>query len=384
LKSTSVSFRPPWYLRSGHVQTVLSAIRKPKWSLPATIRYEVPLASIGSTYVYYDAPRPESLTKEQRDAPAVLLLHGLGSSHGGTYMTSVASQLIARGRKVLRIDLPGSGPSAGLTWMPAHAGCDDSVAKILDWATTNLGITNWQATGFSLGGNILLRLLAMQDSGIPNLLQSSADSGTPSVPAWKIFSAIAVAPPVDLGACCDGMARGLNRAYANHFLRVLVGETKRRSAIWPQWAAIPMNPRPKSIREFDERFTAPIAGFDSAADYYEKCSSRQLLSRIKTPTLLLCDRHDPIVPARIFEGIENPALHMQWTRRGGHLGYLQRRIAEDESSKVPTLHNEHSMAAPKLGMSPFKPARWERWADRWIVERLMELVPTLARTQTCS
>jgi predicted alpha/beta-fold hydrolase len=311
--------------------------------------------------------------------------------------------------------------------MPAHAGCDDSVSKVLDWATGNLGISNWQATGFSLGGNILLRLLAMQDSGIQNLLQHSSNTMNPepmalatgdratesvpispeasaigsdkatltasrsqhqsqpiSYPSWKIHSAIAVAPPVDLGACCDGMARGLNRAYANHFLRVLVGETKRRSVIWPQWAAIPMSPRPKTIREFDERFTAPIAGFASAADYYERCSSRQFLCRIKTPTLLLCDRHDPIVPARIFEGIENSALHMQWTRRGGHLGYLQRRIAEDESSKVSSLHFEQPVPAPKLGMAPFKPARWERWADRWIVERLTELVPALARTQTCS
>jgi hypothetical protein len=66
------------------------------------------------------------------------------------------------------------------------------------------------------------------------------------------------------------------------------------------------------------------------------------------------------------------------------LGYLQRRIAEDESSKVQSLHKEHPVPAPKLGMAPFTPARWERWADRWIVDRLTELVPTLARTQTCS
>ena len=376
MKSSTIRFDPPWYLRSGHVQTVLSAIRKPKSSLPETTRYEVPLGKFGSTFVYYDAPRPETLTPEQRDAPAVLLLHGLGSSHGGTYMTSVATQLLARGRKVLRVDLPGSGPSTGLTWMPAHAGCDDSVSTILDWALQCLGISTWQATGFSLGGNILLRLLAMQDSGLQNHLFDHPQPTQTKYPNWKIQNAIAVAPPVDLGACCDGMTRGLNRAYANHFLRVLVGEAKRRSELWPQWAAIPLNPRPKTIRAFDKRFTAPIAGFDSDSDYYEKCSSAKVLHRITTPTLLLCDRHDPIVPAKIFANIDNPALEIHWTSRGGHLGYLQRRLANDESTRLQQIHTEPSNLAPKLSSYLPKPSRWERWADGWIVERLTELVLT--------
>ena len=375
MKSSTLAFEPPWYLRSGHVQTVLSAIRKPKWSLPATVRYEVPLPRIGSTFVYFNSPRPESMTPKQKEAPAVLLLHGLGSCHGGTYMTSVATQLLELGRKVLRVDLPGSGPSAGLTWMPAHAGCEDSVAIILDWASQNLGISNWQSVGFSLGGNILLRLLATQDSGQNDIVTASTNTDSLS-PKWKIQSAIAVAPPVDLGACCDGMSRGLNRAYANHFLRVLVGEAKRRSELWPKWSSIPITPRPKTIREFDERFTAPIAGFESAADYYEKCSSGQYLDMIRTETLLLCDRHDPIVPAKIFENIHNPALHIHWTRRGGHLGYLQRRIASDESARTHHIHPSHKIAVTKTDGACVKLSRWERWADRWIVERLTELVPT--------
>lgn len=332
---SAIAFRPPWYLRSGHVQTMLTAVYRPKLSLLGTTQYAVPLPhGVGSTYIYENSAFSSELSPEKKPSRAILLLHGLGSSHGGTYMSNVAAKLVARGERVIRVDLPGCGPSANLTWLPGHAGCSEEIWAILDWCHKHLGIDDWRAVGFSLGGNVLLRMLATR----------AEDLAHRSVP-WTITSAVAVAPPIDLGACCDGMEGSVNRWYARHFIKILMAEAKLRSTLWPQWAEIAMRPQPSSIREFDDRFTAPLAGFRDADEYYRESSSGTLLRNIVTKTTLLCDRHDPIVQASIFETATlNPRIRLEWTRRGGHLGYLYRTTD----------------------------GRYARWADDWVVERLTE------------
>jgi predicted alpha/beta-fold hydrolase len=240
--------------------------------------------------------------------------------------------LVERGERVIRVDLPGCGPSASLTWLPGHAGCSEEIWAILSWCRANLGIDDWRIVGFSLGGNILLRMLATH-------VEDLADQRVP----WTIRSALAVAPPIDLAACCLGMEGNINRWYARHFLKILMDEVQLRATMWPQWARIATQPRPTSIRQFDDRYTAPLAGFQNADEYYRESSSGPLLKNIATPTTLLCDRHDPIVQAKIFDSaILNSMVQLKWTRRGGHLGYLHRTAD----------------------------GRYSRWADDWVVEHI--------------
>ena len=330
------SFRPPWYLRSGHFQTVLTAVYRPKRTLAKTVQHVVPLpGDLGATCIYEN--RPLDSSNSLRSNRGILLLHGLGSSHNGAYMCNVAARLVARGENVIRVDLPGSGPSSSLTWLPAHAGCSEEIWAILAWCKTNLGIDDWRTVGFSLGGNIMLKMLG----------DHARDLTERRVP-WKVSAALAVAPPIDLAACCDGMQGPINRWYGRHFLKILMSDVERRSLVWPQWASIPTTPRLTSIREFDNRFTAPLAGFSSADEYYRESSSGPLLKKIATPTIILCDRNDPIVPARIFrEASSNPLIHLHWTRCGGHLGYLHRTVD----------------------------GRYVRWADDWVSEQIMGLNP---------
>lgn len=343
----TAAFRPPWYLRSGHIQTALTAVYRPKLSLSNTTSFTVPLPNdVGSTNIYENFTIGQGQTLEKRPSRAILMLHGLGSSHGGTYMSNVAAKLVARGERVIRVDLPGCGPSANLTWLPGHAGCSEEIWAILDWCHQNLGIDDWRAVGFSLGGNILLRMLATH----------ADDLAHRSVP-WKITSALAVAAPIDLAACCDGMEGKVNRWYARHFIKILMAEANLRSTMWPQWKAIAMSPRPLSIRQFDDRFTAPLAGFADADEYYCKASSGGLLRNIVTNTTLLCDRHDPIVPAKIFDTVTlNSRIRLEWTRRGGHLGYLYRTAD----------------------------GRYVRWADDWVVEHITESNPLSDPIPSCN
>lgn len=324
----SVQFKPPWYLRNGHVQTILGQfINRPKKS-PRFRRYEVPLMGGGATYLYDSQP------EETRAEYTVLLAHGLGGSHASPYMIRITDALMKAGIRVIRVDLPGSGPAAEISDRAAHAGCSHDLLMIMQWAAEHLQVQRWRVAGFSLGGNITLKLL----SELPSL--SSANS-------VQIEKALVVAPPVDLAFCCRRIEKGLNAIYNQFFLRILKRLARERSVRWTRWRDLHQanRNRLRSLRQFDNVYTAPIAGFRDASDYYERCSTFSLLELISTPTTVLIDSHDPIVPASLFDTVAiSPSIQVLRTDQGGHLGYL------------------HRTPSGKLTC----------WMDEWVVRELQE------------
>src|SRR5439155_26841643 len=92
---------------------------------------------------------------------------------------------------------------------------------------------------------------------------------------------------------------------------------------------------PRALVEFDELFTAPAAGFESAQHYYARCSAAQFLSAIRVPTLILTARDDPMVPAAIFTRLDaSPACTIHVAEGGGHLGYISRRGADPSRRRM--------------------------------------------------
>ncbi len=341
-------FRPPWYLRSGHIQTMLGPFAIPRRDLPSTRRIEVPLPRGGHTYLYETCPE---IARQRSDA--ILLIHGLGGSHSSPYLTRIAGLLADAGHRAIRVDLPGCGPSADISDMPAHAGCSPEVRGILEWGHGNLGIDRWKIAGFSLGGNITLKLLselAAEGANRPNAdsstMEFSSGGYRQSPTRLCIDRAVVVAPPIDLHECCKTLEKGLRRVYNRFFVRILRKLAAHRSSIWPRWAEIAQSDhRPvRTIRDFDNVFTSRIAGFADALDYYEKCSTWNCLDQIRIPTSILIDMHDPIVPSTMFRKAQwTDCIDVTVTKHGGHIGYLHR----DEEGK--------------LGC----------WLDRWVVQALL-------------
>jgi predicted alpha/beta-fold hydrolase len=173
---------------------------------------------------------------------------------------------------------------------------------------------------------------------------------------WKpgrvqIHRAIAVAPPIDLDASCKNVEKGINRLYANYFLRALRKQSRLRGQHWPQWQERLDQADYRSLRRFDNTVTAPLAGFKDSQEYYSAGSSIQWLNGIRAKVKILVDRHDPIVPYSLFPGANySSTTELIVTDRGGHVGYLRKGSASGGSS----------------------PRRFERWADRWIVETLTD------------
>jgi len=328
-----VIFQPPWYLRSGHLQTWITGFYRPVAALPPAITHRIEIGEYGAMLIHENSP--ESFGP---DAPCVLLLHGLGSSHAGTYMTNIAHGLLQRGCRVFRADLPGAGPSSQTTYLPPHGACYDLIRTCLNTLSRTRGIPAWRIAGVSLGGNILLKMLSR------HAIHPQAHPFE-----FQVEYALAVAPPIDLGACCKNIERGINRLYGKYFMRILKLQTRERAALWSQWKEVLRSADYRTIRRFDETVTAPLAGFPSAEAYYHFGSSMEDLPSIAVPTTILVDQHDPIVPSFLFERASYSATtRVIETQYGGHVGYLHRLSAADGNAN----------------------SRWRRWADDHIAEEL--------------
>lgn len=330
-----IDYQPPWYLRSGHLQTLITGFYRPIAPLPPAVTHKIPIGDYGAMLVHENRP-----TQEREGAPSVFLLHGLGSSHAGTYMTNIAAGLLQRGCRVFRADLPGAGPSATTTYLPPHGACYSLVRSCLNDLSQLAGIDSWRLAGVSLGGNILLKMLA----------RHAIDPNDQPL-EFHVDYAMSVAPPIDLAACCENMERGINRLYGGYFMRALKKQAHRRGELWPQWHKVLRTADYGSIRRFDETVTAPLAGFSSADDYYRAGSSIDELESITVPTTILIDAHDPIVPAYLFDQAKySPTTHLIRTRYGGHVGYLHR------------IQRSHEMSVRS----------WHRWADDRIATELAD------------
>jgi predicted alpha/beta-fold hydrolase len=224
--------------------------------------------------------------------------------------------------RVWRVDLRGSGHGMRLAWRPTHAGASDDLATVVEDACRRFPLATIHIVGFSLSGNIVLKMLG----------ESAAGAAHEQLDLGRIGSATAIAPPVDLHHCADNMDRLSRRLYTHYYLKVLDAQVQARKAHWPQWNQIPSAPAVKTIRQFDARYTAPLCGFDNTDHYYTLASAKQWLSEITTKTTLLVDRHDPIVTVQSFDqSLLNPeSTRLVLTSYGGHMGYF----GVDESGRL--------------------------------------------------
>jgi predicted alpha/beta-fold hydrolase len=183
------------------------------------------------------------------------------------------------------------------------------------------------ALGFSLGGNVLLKLLG--DAG------ESARA--------RVGAAAAVSVPFDLSAGSDELERGpMVRAYARHFLRSMVDKVLAKRELVAPLVEVEAVRGVRTMREFDHRATAPLHGFAGAAEYYAACSSAPVLERIRIPTLVLHSRDDPFLPRSAIPEAAlgaNPAITAVVLERGGHVGFVEgppwapRFWAEEEAAR---------------------------------------------------
>ena len=288
----------------GHLQTILGCyLPGVRLQTPATQQH-VRLPD-GDLIVLHENAPPQWRPGDR----AALLVHGLGGSHRSGYMVRGAAKLYSLGVRVFRMDLRGCGAGADLAKHPIHAGRSEDISAALDQVMENCPNSPVALAGYSMGANLALKFVGELGALAPACLQS----------------VMAVSPPIDLIQCSENMGRGLSRYYDQTFVRGLLRAARRRRLSHPEATHPSLSPIPKSLREFDQLFTAPLGGFRDADDYYTRASSGKVLKQIAVPTLIVAAADDPIIPVESFERADYSAsTTLLIAAGGGHLGFIGR------------------------------------------------------------
>ena len=179
------------------------------------------------------------------------------------------------------------------------------------------GIERVVVAGYSLGGNLALKL--------------AGDYG--DAPPAALRGVCAVSPVLELGACVRALERRQNFAYQWNFVRGLKARMRRKALTHPGRFPVMRLADVRTVRQFDEVFTAPQFGFDGAEDYYHRASAMRVIDRIRVPTLIITAEDDPFVPTEPFRDPSltgNPHITLRITPHGGHCGFISDSTPDDD------------------------------------------------------
>jgi predicted alpha/beta-fold hydrolase len=241
--------------------------------------------------------------------PSILGLHGLEGSSRAHYMRGIADKGFAAGFNVILLNQRNCGGTEHLAPGLYHSGLTHDADFVIRDLIAREGLPAIGVIGYSLGGNLALKL--------------AGDHGTAAPP--QLLGVCAVSPTMDLGRCVRALERRSNFIYQWNFVRNLKRRMKRKVEILPGSFDLAPLAGVRSVRSFDEAYTAPHHGFRDADDYYYRASALRVVSRIVVPTLIIASDNDPFVPWEQFQAPElaaNPHITVTITRDGGHCGFV--------------------------------------------------------------
>jgi predicted alpha/beta-fold hydrolase len=288
-------FKPAWWLRGAHAQTLWSSIVRLKPRLEIEWQ-RVELSDGDFIDLAWSGPK---------EGKTVLILHGLEGSVNSVYASGLMRELNQRGYRACLMHFRGCSyqPNRLPQWY--HSGQSEDPQRILDFLNDQMDIAVYAAVGFSLGGNVLLKWLGEQGSAMP--LQRAAVMSVP----FRL----------------DHAAQRMNQGFSRLYQRKLIGIM--RQSYKDKFANIlsPLNIDIDSLDtfwQFDDQVTSPLHGFKGVDDYYKRASCRQFIPQIRVPTLILHAADDPFMyshtPPRSDELPDNVWLEL--TEHGGHVGFI--------------------------------------------------------------
>ena len=334
LLDTSACPSPVW-LPGGHIQTLYGALFVPTnrlrfirdrvdtpdgdfldfdWSAPGLVAQPP-----GETVDRSDLPRRGAalrwITEGDRgilqglsDTPALVLLHGLEGDSDSRYAQSVLQYFRARGWLVVLAHFRGCSGTPNRLARAYYSGDSDEIGFILRTVKEKAPGARWHVAGVSLGGNALLKFL-----------------GEHAHQTRELCGAAAICAPVDLVAAGEHLSRdwlGRN-LYTRHFLRTMKPKTIEKATRFPGAIDVARVSRSRTLRDFDDAYTAPMHGFADAQEYWEKSASKPWLRLIETPTLVLNARNDPFMPQAALPGPDQASakVTLHQPAEGGHAGF---------------------------------------------------------------
>jgi uncharacterized protein len=292
------SYRAPSWLPGGHLQTIQPALfRRVVRVTSRTERLELPDGD------FIDL----AWTGNQRKRLAILS-HGLEASMDTEYIRGMAGALVHRGWDVLTWNFRGCGGEPNRLLRMYHSGATEDLHSVIRHAIARHPAGSIDLIGFSLGGNLTLKLLGEDPDHLPP----------------QIRGAVAFSTPCDLGCSSRQLSLFSNKIYMERFLIAMRAKVRAKKRMFPDRLDLTGLGLVRTFRQFDDRYTAPIHGFRDAVDYWEKNSCRQFLSAIRIPTLLVNAANDPFLGPACHPREEAEAsshFYFEMPETGGHVGF---------------------------------------------------------------
>lgn len=254
----------------------------------------------------------------------LIICHGLEGSSSRAYVKGMAKYFHKNHWKVLTWNYRGCSEEMNRKLRFYHSGATDDLNTVLNHAISNYSFSKIHLLGFSLGGNLILKYLGEKELDVHK----------------SISKAIGLSVPIDLYASCMKLSRGVNQIYSKRFLKQLKKKVRKKSIAFPDKFDLSLLNKIRTLFDFDDAFTAPVHGFDSALDYYSKCSAKQFLPNIKIPTLLINAKNDPFLASSCYPKKEIRAhsyLELLLPENGGHCGFADRRFSNEYWSEIVAL-----------------------------------------------
>lgn len=296
------TYSPPPLLSGGHVQTLYaSLVRRVDFAYARRERID----TSDGDFLDLDWAHAGTTTGPERVA---VLTHGLEGSADRSYMRGMARALVRRGWDVCAWNLRACSGDLNRRVATYHSGKTEDLDRVVehvfdqDYATAAL-------LGFSLGGNITLKYLGERGGTVDE----------------RIRGAVAFSTPVDLKASSHQIGRITNWHYTQYFLRSLREKIRRKAERHTDGVRTDALAHIRTLRDFDDAYTAPLNGFRDADTYYREASSKPLLHQVVVPTLLVNAANDPFLsdtcyPTDVAE--DHPHLTLEVPDSGGHVGFV--------------------------------------------------------------
>jgi uncharacterized protein len=298
-------FRPRRWLRGGHLQTLAAFFLARRIDAPAAEKrlIEVEPGVPVLCHCHW---------QKDRRALTLIVVHGLEGSSESQYMLGIARNGLAAGMNVIRMNQRNCGGMDHCAPTLYNSGRSADVAAVARNLVERDGIPGFVPIGFSMGGNLVLKLAGEWGTDGPEEFRGVA----------------AVCPAINLAAGADALHEPRNRIYEYYFLLQLFQRLRRKARLFPASFDASRLRGIRTLRAFDDRITAHYCDFTGADDYYARAAAASVIDRIARPTLVIHAANDPfirILPETRHALLSNPHITYFETEDGGHCAFIGER-----------------------------------------------------------
>jgi predicted alpha/beta-fold hydrolase len=302
----SKPFVPHRFFRRGHAQTLGAFFWPGRFNAPDRTGDEERLFEVepDSKVLARCRWQPNPI-----DHSTLVIWHGMEGSIASAYMLGTADKAFRAGFNVVRVNFRNCGGTEHLSTSLYHAGLTNDLRTVIDELIAVDGLKRIFVAGFSLGGNMVLKLAGECGDDVPRELKAVC----------------AVSPVIELRESISLIKMPRNWFYHLSFLERLKQRIRTKHRHFPELYDLEPLRRVRTIEDFDNCYVAPNFGFADANDYYAKASSRPLINRIRVLTLIIHAEDDPFIPfgpLRDPSIAANPHVLLIGTARGGHVAFI--------------------------------------------------------------